>query len=56
MLWFAAMHESTCGRDVHSYPLDYSVALQSSLQHAKDALEPILILGRFGLVNEGTTS
>ena len=55
MLWFAAMHESTCGKESHSYALYYSVALQSALENARDTLEPILILGRYGLLNENST-
>ena len=65
MLWFAAMHESTCGKDPrrreesvedsHPYALDYSVALESALENARDTLEPILILGRYGLLNENST-
>lgn len=35
--------------------LDYSIAVQSELQNAKDILEPILTLGRFALVNENST-
>jgi len=56
MLWFAAMHESSCENpNHHFYPQDYSVALNSALVNAGDVLQPVLILSRYGLPNENST-
>eukprot|EP00560_Eucampia_antarctica_P008868 CAMPEP_0197822968 /NCGR_PEP_ID=MMETSP1437-20131217/284_1 /TAXON_ID=49252 ORGANISM="Eucampia antarctica, Strain CCMP1452" /NCGR_SAMPLE_ID=MMETSP1437 /ASSEMBLY_ACC=CAM_ASM_001096 /LENGTH=428 /DNA_ID=CAMNT_0043421881 /DNA_START=169 /DNA_END=1452 /DNA_ORIENTATION=- len=56
MLWFAAMHESSCENpNHHFYPQDYSVALNSALVNAGDILQPVLILSRYGLPNENST-
>lgn len=60
MLWFAAMHESDwlCNKmaenNQHRYNIDYSVALNSMLEHAYDVFQPVLILGRYGMVNENS--
>mmetsp|Transcript_25527 Transcript_25527/g.39243 ORF Transcript_25527/g.39243 Transcript_25527/m.39243 type:complete len:444 (-) Transcript_25527:314-1645(-) len=54
MLWFAAMHESSCETD-HFYSQDYSVALNSALVNAGDSLQPVLILLRYGLPNANST-
>ena len=59
MLWFAAMHESESLCDEssnhHSYNVDYSVALNSALENAHDSLQPVLILGRYGMTNKNST-
>ena len=57
MLWFAAMHESSCENpNDHFYPQDYSVALNSALVNAGDSLQPVLILLRYGLPNANSTA
>jgi len=57
MLWFAAMHETEgmCDGRGHTYSVDYSVALNSFLANAKDVLQPVLILGRYGTKYENST-
>ncbi|GFH61665.1 hypothetical protein CTEN210_18141 [Chaetoceros tenuissimus] len=63
MLWFAAMHESKeeCSESSianskrHSYFVDYSVALNSALRNARDTLQPVLVLGRYGMPYENST-
>ncbi len=57
MLWFTAIHESEglCDGSHHQYNIDYSVALHSAIGNAKDVLQPVLILGRYGLSNENST-
>ena len=61
MLWFSAMHESEeeCRIDgngkSHSYFVDYSVALNSALANARDTLQPVLMLGRYGMTYENST-
>jgi hypothetical protein len=62
MLWFASMHESEeeCNSSItssqrHRYIVDYSVALKSALRNARDTLQPVLILGRYGTSYENST-
>jgi len=57
MLWFAAMHETEgmCDGRGHAYNVDYSIALNSFLANAKDVLQPVLILGRYGTKYENST-
>lgn len=58
MLWFSAIHDSDsgcAGSAKHSYKKHYSTALESALINAKDTLQPVLVLGRFGLDNENST-
>jgi hypothetical protein len=59
MLWFAAVHESDKLCDTasghHAYSVDYSVALNSALKNAHDSLQPVLLVGRFGMENENST-
>ena len=58
MLWFAAMHESEqlCEEgSFHKHNTDYSVALNSALKNAYDSLQPVLVLGRYGMTNENST-
>jgi hypothetical protein len=58
MLWFAALHESDKLCDTasghHAYSVDYSVALNSALKNAHDSLQPVLLVGRFGMDNENS--
>ena len=54
MMWFAALHESKCNH-MGSYQTYYSVALKSALANAPDSLQPVLILGRFGMDYENST-
>jgi lipopolysaccharide biosynthesis glycosyltransferase len=56
ILWIAGFHEgpNACsGRD--KYARDYSAALQSMLANAADVLQPVLVVGRYGLENENST-
>ena len=57
MLWFTAQHETEgmCDGKHHAYNVDYSVALNSFLSNAKDTLQPVLILGRYGTSYENST-
>jgi hypothetical protein len=69
-LWFAGFHEgkdftsnsnggngnSSCTTDEDDqYVKFYAAALDSALKNAKDVLQPVLILGRYGLSNENST-
>jgi len=57
MLWFAAIHESEgiCDGSIHTYNVDYSVALNSAIANANSFLQPVLVLGRYGNANETST-
>jgi lipopolysaccharide biosynthesis glycosyltransferase len=59
-LWFASFHEgeAACPKksnDGAGYAIDYSAALASAVANAGDTLQPILLLGRYGLDNENST-
>lgn len=58
-LWFAGFHEgqSACTPGTEGgfgYAVDYSAALSSAIANAGEALQPVLMLGRFGLENENS--
>ncbi|KAG7337959.1 hypothetical protein IV203_032092 [Nitzschia inconspicua] len=54
-LWIAGFHEGlhAChGREM--YAREYSAALQSALDNAAESLQPVLLLGRYGLETENS--
>lgn len=57
-LWFAGFHEgdNACPNsnnpEAIGYAANYAVALSSALENAADALQPVLMLGRYGLSNQ----
>lgn len=63
MLWFSALYEgaspkyiSQDGKIKNRYIEDYMVALLSAKTHAQQTLIPVLIIGRYKLENENSTT
>lgn len=55
MLWFSGLKEPIHPNRLDPYMSFYSAAFNSALLNAKDALVPVLILGRSGTTNENST-
>ncbi|KAG7343019.1 hypothetical protein IV203_020964 [Nitzschia inconspicua] len=59
-LWFASFHEGPAACPLiqnggAGYAMDYSAALNSAIANARTVLQPVLLLGRYGLHNENST-
>jgi len=57
-LWFSGFHEgrnSACKKDGHGYADYYSAAFLSVMANAGDSIQPVLMLGRYGMENENST-
>ena len=55
MMWFAALHNSECN-NFGSYQSFYYIPLKSALANASDLLQPVLVWGRLGIMdNENST-
>lgn len=60
-LWFSGIYEGRKGfcrkkKTAHLFNSDYSVALNSAMHYAKDVLQPVTVLGRYGTSRVNKTS